>query len=180
MRFGRLSLSPVRLRSMGLPSAMPVMSSPETQLYAIRPPQSGSPSSASENRNEYNSSLSFTPLASANTSAHALRSEVQLLQWTITAISPAGVATTSVLRETDGLRPETTVANTDVPADTFPVPTRTQFVATMPVPASPSGGQRGTPASRSPSSSNHAAPAAVSLPASLPAASGRGSMSVMR
>ena len=32
-------------------------------------------------------------------------------------------------------------AKTEVPADTFPVLTRTLFVAAIPVPASPSGGQ---------------------------------------
>ena len=36
--------------------------------------------------------------------------------------------------------------NTEVPADTFPVRTATLFVAAIPVPASPSGGQTGMPA----------------------------------
>ena len=35
------------------------------------------------------------------------------------------------------------IANTLVPADTFPVRTATLFVATIPVPASPSGGHIG-------------------------------------
>ena len=55
----------------------------------------------------------------------------------------------------------------EVPALTFPVLSRTLFVAAMPVPASPSGGQRGQPGSRSPSGSSSAAPSEVSLPASL-------------
>ena len=38
----------------------------------------------------------------------------------------------------------TTMANTEVPADTFPVRTATLLVAVIPVPASPSGGQRDT------------------------------------
>jgi hypothetical protein len=34
----------------------------------------------------------------------------------------------------------TTIAKIDVPAEQFPVRAATEFVATMPVPASPSGG----------------------------------------
>ncbi len=38
------------------------------------------------------------------------------------------------------------MAKIEVPADTFPVRTATLFVATIPVPASPSGGHIGIPA----------------------------------
>ena len=38
------------------------------------------------------------------------------------------------------------MAKTDVPAETLPVRSATLLVATMPVPASPSGGQSGIPA----------------------------------
>ena len=44
----------------------------------------------------------------------------------------------------------------EVPALTLPVLARTLFVAAMPVPASPSGGQSGQPGSRSPSGSRRA------------------------
>ena len=37
------------------------------------------------------------------------------------------------------------MAKIEVPAETLPVRTRTELVATMPVPASPSGGARMTP-----------------------------------
>ena len=40
----------------------------------------------------------------------------------------------------------TPVCYPEVPADTFPVRCLTALVATMPVPASPSGGQTGIPA----------------------------------
>ena len=51
--------------------------------------------------------------------------------------------------------------NTEVPADTLPVRGATAFVAIMPVPASPSGGQTGQPGSRSPAGSRSAAPSGV-------------------
>ena len=63
----------------------------------------------------------------------------------------------------------TTIANTDVPADTLPVRLATLFVATIPVPASPSGGQSGIPASSVPDTSRSLAPSSVSIPASSPA-----------
>ena len=53
-----------------------------------------------------------------------------------------------------------------VPAETLPVRGRTELVATMPVPASPSGGHSGTPGRSMPVGSSRAAPAAVSVPAS--------------
>ena len=52
-----------------------------------------------------------------------------------------------------------------VPADTLPVRGATEFVAVMPVPASPSGGHNGIPASRFPLSSRKAAPSSVRIPA---------------
>ncbi len=42
------------------------------------------------------------------------------------------------------------MAKTEVPAETLPVRSATLLVATMPVPASPSGGQSGMPACSSP------------------------------
>ena len=71
----------------------------------------------------------------------------------------------------------TTIANTDVPADTFPVCTVTLFVATIPVPASPSGGHIGMPASSSPLGSKSFAPSSVRFPAGSPATSTCGKMS---
>ena len=61
------------------------------------------------------------------------------------------------------------MANTEVPAETFPVRFLTELVATMPVPASPSGGQNGMPGFRLPEGSSSFAPSSVSLPASSPA-----------
>ena len=58
---------------------------------------------------------------------------------------------------------------TDVPADTFPVRFATLFVAAIPVPASPSGGQSGIPASRLPVGSSFFAPSSVRIPAASPA-----------
>ena len=109
---------------------------------------------------------------------HALRSEVQLLQWTMATGRPAGVVTRSISGCTL-LRPcsNTTMAKMLVPADTFPVRARTLLVAAMPVPASPSGGHRGMPLSRVPLGSKRAAPASVRLPASSPAVSTWGRMS---
>ena len=48
-------------------------------------------------------------------------------------------------------------------------PDKLEFVATMPVPASPSGGQKGMPGCRAPVGSSRAAPASVSDPAAAPA-----------
>ena len=64
---------------------------------------------------------------------------------------------------------KTTIAKADVPADTLPVRTRTLLVATMPVPASPSGGQSGIPANSVPLGSNSLAPFSVKTPACSPA-----------
>ena len=71
----------------------------------------------------------------------------------------------------------TTMENTEVPADTLPVRSRTELVAAMPVPASPSGGHRGAPGSSVPVGSSSRAPSSVKPPASSPAESTWGKMS---
>mgnify|MGYP006924226557 CR=1 FL=1 len=71
------------------------------------------------------------------------------------------------------------MANTDVPADTFPVRTATELVATIPVPASPSGGASNIPLSRLPLTSSLLAPSSVSVPAFSPAVSTFGRMSLI-
>lgn len=68
------------------------------------------------------------------------------------------------------------MAKSDVPAETLPVLTRTELVAAMPVPASPSGGQNGMPGCKSPLGSSSFAPSSVSTPASAPAGSTCGRM----
>ena len=57
------------------------------------------------------------------------------------------------------------MAKTEVPAETFPVRSAMLLVATIPVPASPSGGQSGMPAGSSPVGSISLAPSPVSVPA---------------
>ena len=80
-------------------------------------------------------------------STHAFISDVQLLQCTIATASPTGVVTISIcLYAFLSLFSRTIIANTDVPAETLPVLTAILFVATIPVPASPSGGHIGVPA----------------------------------
>ena len=64
---------------------------------------------------------------------------------------------------------KTTIENMEVPADTLPVPCLTLFVAVMPVPASPSGGQSIHPGFRIPEGSRSRAPSLVRYPASSPA-----------
>ena len=54
----------------------------------------------------------------------------------------------------------------EVPAETFPVRFATLFVATIPVPASPSGGHMGIPAWSLPVASKSFAPSLVRVPAS--------------
>ncbi len=54
--------------------------------------------------------------------------------------SPAGVVTISISLYGLESVSRTIIANTEVPADTFPVRCFTLLVATIPVPASPSGG----------------------------------------
>ena len=101
---------------------------------------------------------------------------MQLLQWTIATGRPDGVVTMSI----SGYAPErgfssTTIANTLVPAETLPVRAATAFVATMPVPASPSGGAMSAPGLRTPVGSMRRAPSSVSRPAAAPAGRTSGS-----
>lgn len=65
----------------------------------------------------------------------------------------------------------------EVPAETLPVPAATAFVATMPVPASPSGGAITAPGWSVPVGSSHFAPRSVRTPAFPPAPSTFGSFS---
>ena len=62
-----------------------------------------------------------------------------------------------------------------VPALTLPVRGATAFVATIPVPASPSGGQNGMPGRSAPLGSSRAAPSVVNSPAGRPATRTSGS-----
>ena len=55
----------------------------------------------------------------------------------------------------------TIIAKSEVPAETLPVLTRTELVAAMPVPASPSQGAKGMPGSSVPVGSRKRAPASV-------------------
>ena len=113
------------------------------------------------------------PTAAANSlksPAQALSSLAPLLQWTIATGSPAGVVTRSSSRCTCDSGPSsTTIAKIEVPALTLPVR------GTIPVPASPSGGQTGAPACSRPLGSSSAAPSGVSDPAASPAEATRGS-----
>lgn len=63
----------------------------------------------------------------------------------------------------------TTIAKAEVPAEMFPVLTAKLLVATIPVPASPSGGQASAPALSSPDGSINFAPSSVKFPACSPA-----------
>src|SRR5699024_1052163 len=63
----------------------------------------------------------------------------------------------------------TSIANALVPADILPFFFSTLLVATIPVPASPSGGQSGTPGSKLFVGSNNLAPCSVKQPAFVPA-----------
>ena len=96
---------------------------------------------------------------------------VQLLQCTIATGRPSGVVTMSISRWTPRGLSVTIIAKSEVPALTLPVLTRTEFVATMPVPASPSQGATGMPGRSAPVGSRKSAPASVSLPALAPAGS---------
>jgi hypothetical protein len=113
--------------------------------------------------------LTSTPSAranSANIPAQAFSSLAPLLQCTIATGSPAGVVTMSSSRCARASScSSTTMAKMLVPAETLPVRGATELVATIPVPASPSGGQSGTPGRSRPVGSSSAAPAAVSVPA---------------
>ena len=111
---------------------------------------------------------------------HALRSDVQLLQCTIATGAPSGVVTISIISDgSESSFSRTIIEKDDVPAETLPVRFLTAFVATIPVPASPSGGQSGVPGCNDPDVSRRAAPSGVRHPASAPAVRGSGSMSVM-
>ena len=92
---------------------------------------------------------------------------MQLLAWAMATGAPDGVATRSIssMRLRSGAS-STIMAKAEVSAETLPVRGRTELVATMPVPASPSGGHSGMPGRRAPVGSSRAAPAAVSVPAS--------------
>lgn len=84
--------------------------------------------------------------------------------------APSGVHTTSTfgsaLRHTSS---RTVMAKTLVPTLTLAVRGRTLFVATIPVPASPSGGHTSAPGSKPPEGSSSRVPAGVSVPAGRPA-----------
>ena len=125
--------------------------------------------------------LTFAPAASAkplSIPAHALMSEVQLLQCTMAVGLPVGVVTMSISGYTrESGFSSTTIAKVDVPADTLPVRTATEFVAAMPVPASPSGGAINAPGWSVPVGSSSFAPSAVITPASSPAHSTHGRIS---
>ena len=116
---------------------------------------------------------------SLNRLIQALRSEVQLLQCTIATRLPSGVVTMSIISYgLDNSFSKTIMENEEVPADTFPVRCLTALVATMPVPASPSGGQTGIPAFKWPDTSSLLAPSGVRNPAFSPAGKTLGRISV--
>ena len=98
-----------------------------------------------------------------------------MLQWTMATGWPVGVVTRSISEWTfwRGFS-STAMAKMEVPADTLPVRGATLLVAAMPVPASPSGGQRGMPGSSAPVGSSSRAPSGVRVPAGSPAISTRG------
>ena len=107
---------------------------------------------------------------SLNKLTHALRSEVQLLQCTMATRLPSGVVTMSIISYGfDSSFSNTIIENEEVPADTFPVRCLTALVATIPVPASPSGGQTGIPAFKWPDASSFLLPSGVRTPAFSPA-----------
>ena len=83
---------------------------------------------------------------------------------------PSGVVTMSisVCKSFRGFS-RTTIEKNEVPAEMLLVRCATLFVATIPVPASPSGGQSGIPASRLPVGSSFFAPSSVRIPAASPA-----------
>ncbi len=114
----------------------------------------------------------------SNSPTQAASSLAPLLQCTIATGSPAGVVTTSSSSCTLASgRSSTTIAKMLVPALTLPVRGATEHVATMPVPASPSGGHSGMPGCSAPDGSSSARPPRVRRPASRPATSTSGSSS---
>src|SRR5574344_2168263 len=105
-------------------------------------------------------------------------SDVQLLQCTIATSEPSGVVTISIISDGfDKSFSSTIIEKDEVPADTLPVRCLTAFVATIPVPASPSGGQRGIPPFNRPDTSKRLAPSSVNIPALSPATSTFGRIS---
>src|SRR5699024_10851100 len=83
---------------------------------------------------------------------------------------PSGVVTISMFSLTcDNSFSKTTMANAEVPADTFAVRFLTEFVDTIPVPASPSGAAATAPLFKAPDGSSNFAPSSVKRPASSPA-----------
>ena len=100
------------------------------------------------------------------------------MQCTMATGLPSGVVTMSISSCTrDSGFSVTTMEKMEVPADMLPVRTFTLLVATMPVPASPSGGHMGTPGCSLPLGSRSFAPSAVRTPAFTPAGSTLGRMS---
>ena len=103
---------------------------------------------------------------------------MQLFVWIIATGWPDGVVTRSISsRGPDSGPSRTTIAKALVPAETLPVRGSTAWVATMPVPASPSGGAVIAPGCNVPVGSRRAAPSGVRCPASCPATSTSGSRS---
>ena len=93
---------------------------------------------------------------------------MQVLLCAIATGLPLGVVTISISGWSfESSFSKTIIAKTDVPAETFPVRSATLFVATMPVPASPSGGQSGIPAWSCPVGSSSLAPSSVSTPGGI-------------
>ena len=85
-------------------------------------------------------------LYSSNSFTQAFRSEVPLFACDIATGYPSGVVTISISRYIlESFFSSTTMANVLVPADMLPVLLATELVATIPVPASPSGGQTEVP-----------------------------------
>ena len=83
---------------------------------------------------------------------------------------PSGVVTISMSSwACDKAFSKTIMAKADVPADTLAVRCLTEFVATIPVPASPSGAAATAPPTSKPLGSSNLAPSSVKRPASSPA-----------
>ena len=100
------------------------------------------------------------------------------MQWIIATGAPSGVVTMSISGYLlDSGFSSTIMLKMEVPALMLPVPGCTLLVAVMPVPASPSGGQRDSPGRKTPVGSSSRAPTAVRFPAAAPAGSGAGRMS---
>ncbi len=180
MKFASVNSLSGERTTRGRPSEISTTGSPARKLYATTPPASGAPRKASSKRTwNMRSPLTCVPSASANRANIAPQAPISfapLLQCTIATGSPAGVATTSIsICTCSSGRSSTTIAKILVPALTFPVRGLTAPVATIPVPASPSGGHSGMPDSRRPLGSRSAAPARVRAPAARPAGSTSGS-----